>query len=462
MPDKMQHLMIPVEAIPSSRQRRAGGKAMRGACPRRSHAGWQPSDKRCDPVKLLKQTNEGRVPELIPIRFGRMMASPFTFYRGAAALMAADLAHTPITGIRVQACGDCHLMNFGGFATPERNILFDINDFDETLPAAWEWDVKRLAASFVAAADDIGCSRETAGEIAAYGVTSYREHMAQFAEMRFVDLWYEGIRWQELVDSIEQKPIQAKVQKKAEKASARKVFEDDFPKLARVDESRVRLKDDPPLLTHRYDLSDDVNEQIVLDAFHQYRKSLSHELEVLLNRYRIQDVATKVVGIGSVGTQCGVLLLMASEDDPLFLQIKEARPSVLEPYFGRSLYDNHGQRVVVGQRIMQAATDLFLGWTSVEGRHFYIRQLRDAKIKLAVASMNASLLRNYSHWCGKALAQAHAKSGDAARISGYLGRTTVFDEAIGSFALAYYDQSLQDYLAFLNAIRAGEIEASPE
>jgi uncharacterized protein (DUF2252 family) len=363
----------------------------------------------------------------------------------------------------VQACGDCHLLNFGGFATPERNIAFDINDFDETLPAPWEWDVKRLATSCVIAGQHNGYNRAEAREMALHCVESYREHMHNFAQMTVLERWYEHIDASDILKAISGKKWRQEVQMQIEKAAARSVLEDDFPKLATVEGGQPRIKDNPPLIFHQGDVSADGEYgRAVKAAFREYRATLSAERRELVDRFELKDVAIKVVGVGSVGTICGILLLMADTDDALFLQVKEARVSVLEPYAGKSCYPNRGERVVVGQRLTQAASDLFLGWTEYEGRHFYIRQLRDIKIKPLIEGISASRMGLYSGWCGWALARAHAKSGDAAMISGYLGSSSRFDKAVAKFALAYADQNERDYQALLKAIRGGRIQTLEE
>jgi uncharacterized protein (DUF2252 family) len=385
-----------------------------------------------------------------------MMHSPFAFYRGAAAIMASDLAHTPTSGIRVQACGDCHLMNFGGFGTPERRIIFDINDFDETLPAPWEWDLKRLAASFVIAGRNNGFKEVESREAALRCVQSYREHMHGYAEMSVLEMWYQ--RMDNMVALIKRRKWKKIVQRQIDKASSRAVAEDDFPKLASVKNGKVRIKDNPPLIFHPTGLGAAEHNRLVREAFRCYRKTLPDHLKTLVDRYEVKDVAIKVVGVGSVGTRCAILLMMAGDDDPLFLQVKEVHESVLEPYAGKSVYPNCGQRVVAGQRLMQAASDMFLGWTEQWGRHFYIRQLRDIKIEPLVEIFDPRALADYGEWCGWALARAHAKSGDAAMISGYLGNSSRFDDAVSNFAIAYADQNERDYQALLEAIRAGKIE----
>jgi uncharacterized protein (DUF2252 family) len=445
------------------KERRAKGKKLRDKCTKDAHANWKPHPKRGDPIDLLIESSKGRMPQLVPIRYARMMQSPFAFYRGAAAIMAADLAHTPVSGIRVQACGDCHLLNFGGFATPERNIAFDINDFDETLPAPWEWDVKRLAASCVIAGQHNGYNKADAREMALRCVESYREHIQNFARMTVLERWYEHIDASDILSTLSGKKWRREVQTQIDKAVARSVLEDDFPKLATVEDGKPRIKDNPPLIFHQGDLAADGEYgRAIKAAFRQYRKTLSDERRELLDRFELKDVAIKVVGVGSVGTMCGILLLMADTDDALFLQVKEARVSVLEHYAGNSRYPNRGERVVVGQRLMQAASDLFLGWTEYEGRHFYIRQLHDTKIKPLIEGLSASRLGLYSGWCGWALARAHAKSGDAAMISGYLGSNDSFDKAVAKFALAYADQNKRDYNALLKAIRDGRIQTLEE
>jgi uncharacterized protein (DUF2252 family) len=389
-----------------------------------------------------------------------MMQSPFAFYRGAAAIMASDLAHTPTPGIRALACGDCHLMNFGGFGTPERRIIFDINDFDETLPAPWEWDLKRLATSFVLAGRNNGLKDVDSREAALRCVQSYREHMKCYAEMGVLEMWYQ--RMDNMVALIKRKKWKNIVQRQIDKASSRTVAEDDFPKLASIKNGKVRIKDNPPLIFHQTEVGAAEYDRLVKEAFRCYRETLPDDLKTLVDRYEVKDVAVKVVGVGSVGTRCAILLMMTGDDDPLFLQVKEVHESVLEPYAGKSVYPNCGQRVVAGQRLMQAASDMFLGWTEQWGRHFYVRQLRDIKIEPLVEIFDSRALADYGEWCGWALARAHAKSGDAAMISGYLGNSTRFDDAVSNFAIAYADQNERDYHALLDAIRAGKIEVFQE
>jgi len=437
----------------------AVGKALRDKCPREAHGGWQAPAERRDPVELLIESSVDRLPQLVPIRYGRMMLSPFTFFRGAASIMAADLACTPATGIHVQSCGDCHLMNFGGFATPERRIAFDINDFDETLPAPWEWDLKRLAASFVIAGQDNGFSKAETRDVATRAVQHYREHLRRYAEMGVLDRWYARIDTDDLMSTLPTKKGRDILRAQIEKAASRSVRDDDFPKLAAVENGKARIKDNPPLIFHQTTLKQHDYLRFVKAAFRRYRATLTEERKALLDQFELHDIAAKVVGIGSVGTACGILLLMAGEKDPMFLQVKEARASVLEPYAGKSRVANHGERVVAGQRLMQAASDLFLGWTEDRGRHFYIRQLRDMKIKPLVEVADVPRLQQYAQWCGWALARAHAKAGNAALISGYLGKSGRFDDAVADFALAYADQNARDHQALRRAIAAGRIEA---
>ena len=390
------------------------------------------------------------------------MQSPFAFYRGAAAIMAADLARTPASGIRVQACGDCHLMNFGGSATPERHIVFDISDFDESLPAPWEWDLKRLAASAVIAGFNNGFRKADAREAAASCARSYRDRMAGYAQMRALERWYERIDAEELIALIDSRRWKKRIQKQLAKELSRSVAEDDFPKLTDVKNGRVRIKDNPPLIFHPGSRRADAHGLVIQRVFRRYRETLTDDRRALIDHYEIKDVAVKVVGVGSVGTRCGILLMMAGEDDPLFLQVKEARASVLEPYAGKSVYANCGQRVVAGQKLMQAASDMFLGWTEDHGRHFYLRQLRDIKIEPMVEVLDARSMARYAEWCGWALARAHAKSGDAAMISGYLGNSGRFDDAMADFAMAYAEQNERDHQALLKAIRAGRIDVIRE
>ena len=438
----------------------AAGRALREAVPRSSHGSWPARAGRPDPVTRLVETTEGLLPELVPIRFGRMLRSPFTFHRGAAVLMADDLAGTPATGIRVQACGDCHLLNFGGFATPERRLVFDINDFDETLPAPWEWDVKRLATSFTLAARDQKLGRKCAGAASRAVVRAYREWTAAFAAMPTLEAWYTELDWTDLPDRKRDRSARRLMRKRARKVLHHTAANVGHPKTVASGRQGLRIKDDPPLVFHRDRIEGGGFQHTIVGILTRYRDSLPDERRVLLDRFRFVDAALNVVGVGSVGTLCGVVLLMAGGTDPLFLQIKQARASVLEPHAGASRHANHGQRVVVGQRIMQAASDVFLGWTEGDrGRHFYVRQLRDAKIKPTIEGLDVAALVAYARSCGHALARAHARSGRTAAIAGYLGKRTVFDDAVVEFATAYADQTERDHAALVAAVRAGRVRA---
>ena len=448
-----------IQSHPSPDELYAMGKSLREKCPRSSHAAWQAPHDRPDPLHLLEESSKGRIPDLIPIRYGRMLQTPFTFYRGAALNMAADLAVTPATGLRVQACGDCHLLNFGLFATPERREIFDINDLDETLPAPWEWDVKRLAASFVLACRNNGFSEDDARDAVLACVRSYREHMAEFSEMRVLDVWYASVDVETLIPTIQDKEAQKTLKKRLAKARTRNVMEHEFPELVSTDGTAPTIKENPPLIFHPRELEREEYSATVQTAFAVYRESLPEHRRLLLDRYKLMDAAIKVVGVGSVGTVCFVVLLMAAEKDPLFLQVKQARPSVLEAYAGKSTHSNDGQRIVVGCHLMQAASDLFLGWTEGRlGRQFYIRQLKDMKIKPLVEVFTPSLMIAYAELCGWTVARAHARTGEPAKISGYLGKSDKFDKAIAAFSIAYADQSERDHEVLTKAVRAGKLE----
>jgi uncharacterized protein (DUF2252 family) len=448
-------------------ERAQKGRLLRDTVSRASQAGWRPPADRKDPIDLLIQSNEGRIPALIPIRFARMSASPFAFYRGSAMVMAADLASTPTSGIRVQACGDAHLMNFGGFATPERNIIFDINDLDETLPAPFEWDLKRLAASVVIAAQHLGLPRSDDARLSRDLVGEYRERMIDYASMRALDVWYDKIDLQKYSDRTGDPQVVEMARKRlAERIAAERqksIPEYLYPKLVSLEGAQPRIKDEPPLIYHPdADMAPGL-ESGYADAIASYRETLPEHTRILFDRFYFLDMAIKAVGVGSVGTMCGVGLFMAADNDPLFLQVKEARASVLEPYAGKSLHANHGQRVIAGQRIMQTASDVFLGWTrGKNGRDFYVRQLRDMKLSAVIEDWDSGLLRQYARMCAHALARAHARSGDAAMISGYMGSGRTLDDAISEFATEYSAQNRADYRAFVGAIRAGRIEALAE
>lgn len=449
--------------ILSLEERRAIGEEARLQLPLEAHAEWSPPSDRADPVDLMIASNEGRIPDLLQIRYGRMLADPFAFYRGSAAIMAHDLSHTPDSGTNVQACGDCHLLNFGGFATPERKIIFDINDFDETSIGPWEWDVKRLAASFFIAGRSNGFVAEDNHKAAWLAAEAYRQKMAEISRKPVLEAWYEAMDLDEILDRAQDKKLARFYRKKLAKATKRSAHEKEFAKLAHKEGLPARIMDQPPLIFHVGNFEDLALEEAVQTGYANYKKSLSPELSLLLDRYKIADIAFKVVGVGSVGTLCGIALLM-SADEPLFLQMKEAGPSVLEPFVGPSSYTHPGERVVAGQRLMQAATDMFLGWSYAERwqRPIYIRQLRDAKIKPVVSVMKPLNLHGYANLCGEALARAHSRSGDAVVLSSYMGENTAFADAIATFAATYVEQNERDYEALITAERDGLIDVERE
>jgi uncharacterized protein (DUF2252 family) len=434
--------------------RQAAGKLLREKVPRSAHAQWTSPKDRADPVALLKQADRGRLPDLLPIRYSRMRASPFAFFRGAAALMAADLSGTPATGIRVQACGDCHVANFGGFGTPERQLVFDINDFDETLPAPWEWDVKRLGASIILAMREAGFSERYCSRAVLTAVGCYRRRMREYEAMTALDVWYSHLNAALFMERAKT-PAARKRWEKMEAAAAIDTSEHEFPKIACIRHGRPRIVDRRSLIYHPRDLA--IGKR-VRRIFQKYRDTLPEERRTLLDRYELVDVARKVVGVGSVGTRCAVALLIAAPRDPLILQFKEAHESVLAPYAGRSRYANQGERVVTGQRLLQSASDIFLGWTSDgRGHDFYFRQLRDMRMKIDIAKMSKQDWFEYVELCGWVLARAHARTGDPARIAGYLGKSGAFDEAIAKFSVAYADQAERDHAVFVKALRAGHL-----
>jgi len=446
-------------------ERKSAGKALRQRVPHESHGTWSPAATRRDVVEQVIEANRGRIADLVPIRHGRMMVSPFTFFRGAANVMAADLAGTPASGITTQLCGDCHLLNMGGFATPERRMIFDINDFDETLPGPWEWDVKRLAASVVLASrsNGFGCADQRDAVLSC--VREYRERMAEFGAMHPIDVWYARVDLSAGLKRMHDPGSVARARKRLAKEQARAVSEHRFPDTVVQQDGRSVIKDAPPLIVHHGFLDRDNGRQIVEEFFGDCRMSMADDRRALLDRFRLQDVALKVVGVGSVGTLCAVILLQADGTDPLLLQFKEARRSVLDGHLPKSAYRNQGQRVVEGQRLMQAASDIFLSWSQghdVKRRHFYVRQLRDVKLKPAVDTYSPSTMVDYASVCGWALARAHARAGDAAMISGYLGRKDGFDKAIARFGVSYADQSERDHAAFVAAIRGGRVQALPD
>ncbi len=492
-------------AHPSIDERRARGSEAAGLTPPSIHAGWKPADDRPDPVALLEAQNLTREPDLVPVRHGRMMVSPFTFYRGAAKVMAADLADTPVAGLDAQLCGDAHLSNFGLFASPERRLLFDLNDFDETLPGPFEYDVKRMAASFTIAARNNGFSTSDARTATITSVTAYREAIREFAQMRTLDVWYAALAEDEIMQAIHGMVAEIKGGGKGDKAEKGKKGKKDkkdkkadenperrqaergaktaektrqkahtrdsiqaLSKLGELVDGKYRIVSDPPVIVPvrelhpTYGLSAEEADHAIREQFRAYRATLQDDRRLLLERFEIIDAARKVVGVGSVGTRAFIVLLQGRDvADPLFLQIKEATASVLEEHLGKSKYRQHGERVVQGQRLMQAASDIFLGWTKGLDvrRNFYWRQLRDMKGSAEVETMIPLGLAFYGRICGWTLARAHARSGDAVAIAEYLGQTDAFDESITDFSQAYADQNEQDYDEFVTAVRSGRLKA---
>jgi hypothetical protein len=468
-------------AHPSVSDRRAQGKGARESTPLESHAGWAPSPNRRDPVDLLSAQNLTREPDLVPVRHGRMLVSPFTFYRGAAKLMAADLSETPTAGLNVQLCGDAHLSNFGAFASPERTLLFDLNDFDETLPGPFEYDVKRMAASFTIAGRNNGFSAADTTATTLASVAAYRQAMTEFAEMGNMDIWYARLTEEELMGAIstltegtqtKQEAAQARKGAKRARKSAQKAHTRDslqaLSKLGEVVDGRYRIVSQPPVVIPARDLeamygySADEIEEMVHQQFHAYRATLQEDRRQLLERFEIVDMARKVVGVGSVGTRAFIVLLQGrDEHDPLFLQVKEATASVLEDHLPKSRFTEPGERVVQGQRLMQAASDIYLGWTKgvEDNRHLYWRQLRDMKGSALVELMSPVILGFYAGICGWTLARAHARSGDAVELAAYLGKSDKFDRSTTDFCDRYADQNEKDYQSFSEAIRSGRLEA---
>jgi uncharacterized protein (DUF2252 family) len=452
---------IPDWATPDQRHER--GKAARKTVPRSSHAEWVPPADRGDPVAVITDQNTDRLPWLVPIRHGRMAESSFAFYRGSAAIMAADLASTPMSGLDAQLCGDAHLSNFGGFASAERTLVFDVNDFDETLPGPWEWDVKRLATSFVLAGRENGFDRGDTSAAAAQAVAAYRSAMAGFAESVSLNTWYSQLTVDKIIDDLSKKSNRKRARKTAAKARSRNVLKA-TKKLTDEVDGELRIVSKPPLLFALRDLPADQADALrdrVTESWGLYRSTLRDDRRILLDRYRLLDMALKVVGVGSVGTRCLLVLLKGrDEHDPLLLQIKEAGPSVLEAHLAPSAYDAPGERVVTGQRLIQASSDVFLGWsTSDAGRHYYWRQFHDMKGSADYTTMNPRRLKAYAVMCGWTLAHAHARSGDPIAMAGYLGKGGSFDKAVTKFAFAYADQNDSDYAAFSDAIDSGRISA---
>ncbi|MEW9520295.1 DUF2252 domain-containing protein [Streptomyces tubercidicus] len=458
---------------PTAQERAEQGRALRSEVPRSRHADFPATDDRADPIDIIERQSALRVPELVPIRYGRMLESPFRFYRGAAAIMAADLATTPSTGLRTQLCGDAHLLNFRLLASPERHLMFDLNDFDETLPGPWEWDVKRLAASFVIAGRGNGFSETVRADIVRAACASYREWMHQYADLRTLEVWYAHADMAD-VQAEEAQELGSKGRAGLSQIVAEARTHDTvqaFRKLTRKSGGQVRIAADPPLIVPLDDLLPDAErdelEDQIRGLIQGYGHSLRSDHRRLLEQYRVVDVARKVVGVGSVGTRCWIVLMLGKDpEDPLLLQAKEADDSVLAPYAGASALTNQGERVVTGQRLMQAASDIFLGWeraTGIDGRQrdFYVRQLRDWKGIMPADMMRPVGMRRFAARCGATLARAHARSGDRIAIAAYLGRGTAFDEALVRFAERYADQNERDHQALVEAVREGRITAQP-
>ena len=468
---------------PSVDQRRARGQEARNRSPLSKHGRWAAVAERPDPVRLLEEQDAAREPDLVPVRYGRMLVSPFTFYRGAAKLMAADLDGTPTAGLNVQLCGDAHLSNFGLFASPERRLLFDLNDFDETLPGPFEYDVKRLAASLTVAARNNGFTKADTRAVTRASVIAYRKAMARFATRGTMDIWYAHLAEDKVSQVLQDAAAEAQKTKKGAKAAKR------VGRIARKEAAKARTRDSlqalsklaeqvsgeyrivsrPPLIIPARDLEatygiprDDM-ERLLREQFRAYRATLRDDHRHLLEQFQPVDMARKVVGVGSVGTLAYIVLLQGrDQDDPLFLQLKEATASVLEDHLPASRYRHHGQRVVCGQRMMQAASDIYLGWTETkipDTHHFYWRQLRDMKVSADVEAMTTVALNDYAHTCGWTLARAHARSGDPIAIATYLGSSDQFDRSITDFSERYSDQNEQDYQAFANAIQSGHLQA---
>jgi len=473
--------------------RRAAGAAARERTPRSAHSGWEPATDRPSPVKVLAEESAGREPDLVPVRHGRMLASPFTFYRGAAGIMAEDLKATPRSGLDVQLCGDAHLLNFGAFGSPERRLVFDLNDFDETLPGPFEYDVKRMSTSFLIAARNNGFTKAEAHAAALASITAYRSAMRDFAQLKTMDVWYasmdEDTITRAVSDFVTTQADTAKKAKSGHKKAARRAAKNAkraarqmqrnnvkahardslqaLSKLGEMVDGRHRIVSQPPIVIPVRDLALQLSphelDHRVREQFRAYRASLQHDMRHLLEQFEVVDFAHKVVGVGSVGTRCFIVLLVGRDmNDPLFLQVKEATPSVLEGHLPRSRYRQHGQRVVQGQRLMQAASDIYLGWTKGvdQSRHFYWRQLRDMKGSPVVEAMTPLGLTMYANGCGWTLARAHARSGDPVAIAAYLGQGDDFDRSLLDFAARYADQNERDYAEFAAAVRSGQLPAT--
>jgi uncharacterized protein (DUF2252 family) len=473
----MSTSVVSEKALLSREERVANGKAARTAVPRESHAPWEPATDRPDPIALLEEQAVTRVPGLVPIRYGRMLTSPLSFYRGAALIMGADLAGSPQSGFETQLCGDAHLSNFGLFGSPERQLIFDVNDFDETLPGPWEWDVKRLAASFEVLGRELSFSADDRREIVRGCAREYRDRMNRASGMGTLDNWYAKLDAERLLAEVREEGEKGRLSKKEVRAAERRVeqaFARDhvrvFAKRTKDVDGEPRIVADPPLIVPVEEFVqpgsdwEEANEMIAR-LMRSYRTTLMHDHHHPIEEFRVVHSARKVVGVGSVGTRCYILLLLGSDDsDPLFLQVKEAEASVLERFLEKSIYPNHGERIVVGQRLMQAASDIFLGWQRVTGidgvtRDYYVRQLHDWKGGIDVEELQVRGAGVYARLCGATLARAHARSGDRIAISAYLGNSDAFDRAIAKFAVAYADQNERDFETFARAVRIGRLAA---
>jgi uncharacterized protein (DUF2252 family) len=438
----------------------ATGKELRGKTPRGEQANWKVPANRPSVKQMIDLSNYDRLPNLVPIRHFRMTASPFVFYRATASLMARDLSFTPASGINVQTCGDCHLMNFGGFATPERHVVMDINDFDETLPGPWEWDVKRLAVSFVLAARDKKYSRNNADDLVMELITAYQNALNEFSNMNLLDLWYLKFDLEKIMSEQKNEDLKERLEKNLVKGN-KQTHDKVFYKMTSDNMGQFTINDQPPLILHPFDLEE--SKEMINTFFEQYKNTLQPDRRLLFEQYHVTDVALKVVGVGSVGTRCYIALILNDDNQPLFIQVKEARQSVLEPYTKPSLYKHNGERIVQGQRLMQSASDIFLGWTTgPQGRQYYLRQLRDKKISPDIGTLNKEFLVIYAQYCARVLAKAHCKTNQGAIICGYIGKGDRFAEAITSFAELYADQTEKDFEEFRKAVQKGELPVASD
>jgi len=442
------------------KEKYATGKEMRGKVSRTEHSVWKVPPNRPSVKNMIDLSNYDRLPDLVPVRHFRMSASPFVFYRATASLMARDLSFTPSSGINVQICGDCHLMNFGGFATPERHMVMDINDFDETLPGPWEWDVKRLAVSFILAAREKNLNTNNARDIVMDLITAYQNALDEFANMNLLDLWYLKFDLEEIVKEQKSDELKDRLAKNLAKGN-KQTHDKVFYKMTSDNMGQFTITDQPPLILHPFNLEE--SRDMINTFFEQYKSTLQPDRRLLFEQYHITDVALKVVGVGSVGTRCYVALLLNDNNEPLFIQVKEARQSVLEPFNKASIYGHHGERIVQGQRLMQSASDIFLGWTTgPQGRQYYLRQLRDKKISPDINTLNKEFLTIYAQYCARVLAKAHCKTNQGAVICGYIGKGNRFAESIAQFAELYADQTEKDFEEFKKAIQKGELPVAKD